>query len=124
MVAQAGQYSLSHDAQAGDFFHRAQCHRFARHTVDDAARFVLRQRGRTGLTHLQHTGCAIATHAGQQYTHGITSGHGGCRIEQYIDRRTVAIDRRALDEFDHVVGTAASQLHVPLATRRQINVTG
>ena len=68
------------------------------HPIDHTGLFVLTDGASTGMTHLQQTGRAIASHARQDDPNGIPAGQFGHRVEQDINRGAVSVDRCSLDE--------------------------
>src|SRR5579862_62866 len=70
---------------------RAGEDRFARHPEHHAARFVLRERARTGLLHGEQSRRAVGAHARENRSHRIRPGLPGDRLEQHVHRRPLIL---------------------------------
>ncbi len=69
------------------------------------------------LTHRQHSRRAVVAHARQDHPNRITPRLFGDRMEQHIYRWPMAINRRAIVNFDLIIRAATRQLHMPIARR-------
>ncbi len=92
---------------------------FLGHAEHDTALLVLRHRARTGIVHFAQAAGTIVAHAGHDNTERIFASILGYGTEQHVHRRTMAVDQRAILNFDVILRAAALEQHMPSAGRNQ-----
>src|SRR5258705_2035864 len=92
---------------------------FLGHAEDDAARLVLRDGARARLVHLEEAASAVVAHPRHDDAERILAGVLRHREEERVHRPAVAVDERAVADFDVVLGAASLEEHVPAAGRKQ-----
>ena len=99
--------------------HRACGDGLPRHAEHHAAGLILGHAIGAGIAHLLQSARSVVAHSGHDDAEGILSGCLRDRAEQYVDRRFVAVDERAVADLDVVLGSAAFHHHVFPSRRDQ-----
>jgi argininosuccinate synthase len=108
-----------HALQRQDVVDRAELDGFLGHAEDDAGLLVLRDGARALVVQLLHAACAVVAHAGEDDGQHVAPGAFGDRAEQHVDRRLVAVHRRAVGHAGEILAAGLAQLHVAAAGRDQ-----
>src|SRR6185295_18236576 len=103
------QDGFRHAGQRGDAVHGAEGDRLARHAEDHAARLVLGDRRPSRALQVEHAPGAVLAHPGQEHADRVAARAARRRLEQQVDRGTVARHERALLHFHAVAGAAAAE---------------
>ena len=93
----------------------SQFHRFARHAVNHARRFILCDGPCAGLAHLEQALGAIVAHAGEQNAHRVGPCGLGHRREEYIDRRALVTHPWPCLDADVIAADAVTQQHMEIS---------